>query len=102
MDHGEGWRQTRRIRRSKFDEAKLQRFGQQAGSLFSLLLKFLGILEIDGISVLLIVEVFLLKFLTFLEKVTLVWISLPILPFFIGRILLGTIDYLLAFFFLFL
>jgi len=31
-DCGEGQRQTRRIRRSKFDEAKLQRFGQQAGS----------------------------------------------------------------------
>jgi len=32
VDRGEGRRQTRRIRRSKFDEAKLQRFGQQAGS----------------------------------------------------------------------
>ena len=31
-DRNEGRRQTRRIRRSKFDEAKLQRFGQQAGS----------------------------------------------------------------------
>jgi len=28
VDRGEGRRQTRRIRRSKFDEAKLQRFGQ--------------------------------------------------------------------------
>ena len=33
VDRGEGRRQARRIRRSKFDEAKLQRFGQQAGSL---------------------------------------------------------------------
>ena len=32
VDRGEGRRLTRRIRRSKFDEAKLQRFGQQAGS----------------------------------------------------------------------
>ena len=32
VDRGEGRRQTRRIRRSKFDEAKLQRSGQQAGS----------------------------------------------------------------------
>ena len=32
VDRGEGRRQTRRIRRSKFDEAKLQRFGQPAGS----------------------------------------------------------------------
>ena len=32
VDRGEGRRQTRRIRRSKSDEAKLQRFGQQAGS----------------------------------------------------------------------
>ena len=32
VDRGEGRRQTRHIRRSKFDEAKLQRFGQQAGS----------------------------------------------------------------------
>ena len=32
VDRGGGRRQTRRIRRSKFDEAKLQRFGQQAGS----------------------------------------------------------------------
>ena len=32
VDRGEGRRQTRRIRRSRFDEAKLQRFGQQAGS----------------------------------------------------------------------
>jgi len=32
VDRGEGRRQARRIRRSKFDEAKLQRFGQQAGS----------------------------------------------------------------------
>ena len=34
VDRGEGRRQTRRIRRSKFDEAKLQRLGQQAGSDF--------------------------------------------------------------------
>jgi len=33
VDRGEGQRQTRRTRRSKFDEAKLQRFGQQAGSI---------------------------------------------------------------------
>ena len=33
MDRGEGRRLTRRKSRSKFDEAKLQRFGQQAGSL---------------------------------------------------------------------
>ena len=32
VDRGEGRRQTRCIRRSKFDEAKLQRFGQQVGS----------------------------------------------------------------------
>ena len=32
VDCGEGRRLTRRTRRSKFDEAKLQRFGQQAGS----------------------------------------------------------------------
>ena len=32
VDRGEGQRQTRRIRRSKFDEAKLQRSGQQARS----------------------------------------------------------------------
>ena len=32
VDRGEGRRLTRRTRRSKFDEAKLQRFGQQAGS----------------------------------------------------------------------
>ena len=32
VDRGEGRRLTRRIRRSWFDEAKLQRFGQQAGS----------------------------------------------------------------------
>jgi len=32
VDRGEGRRQTWRIRRSKFDEAKLQRFGQQTGS----------------------------------------------------------------------
>ena len=32
VDRGEGRRQTRRIRRSKFDKARLQRFGQQAGS----------------------------------------------------------------------
>ena len=32
VDRGEGQRQTRLICRSKFDEAKLQRFGQQAGS----------------------------------------------------------------------
>ena len=32
VDRGEGRRLTWRIRRSKFDEAKLQRFGQQAGS----------------------------------------------------------------------
>ena len=32
VDRGEGRRQTQCIRRSKFDEAKLQRFGQQAGS----------------------------------------------------------------------
>ena len=31
VDRGEGRRLTRRTRRSKFDEAKLQRFGQQAG-----------------------------------------------------------------------
>ena len=37
VDHGEGRRLTRRIRRSKFDEAKLQRFGQQAGSRFKCL-----------------------------------------------------------------
>ena len=35
VDRGEGRRQARRIRRSKFDEAKLQRFGQQAGSAFN-------------------------------------------------------------------
>ena len=34
VGRGEGRRKTRRIRRSKFDEAKFQRFGQQAGSLF--------------------------------------------------------------------
>ena len=32
VDRGEGRRLTRRRSRSKFDEAKLQRFGQQAGS----------------------------------------------------------------------
>ena len=32
VDRGEGRRKTRRTRRSKFDEAKLRRFGQQAGS----------------------------------------------------------------------
>jgi len=35
VDRGEGRRQTRRIRRSKFDEAKLQRFRQQAGSVIT-------------------------------------------------------------------
>ena len=32
VDRGEGRRLTRRRSRSKFDEANLQRFGQQAGS----------------------------------------------------------------------
>ena len=34
VDRGEGRRLKRRTRRSKFDEAKLQRSGQQAGSTF--------------------------------------------------------------------
>ena len=36
VDRGKGRRQTRRIHRSKFDEAKLQRSGQQAGSVSAL------------------------------------------------------------------
>ena len=42
VDRGEGRRLTRRIRRSKFDEAKLQRFGQQAGSIIMQVIQIYG------------------------------------------------------------